>query len=189
MENCFDQPSKGTVKEPQNSTVQSGGKLTSNEIAMIVGLSVGIPVWFCVVIIMFVSYKHYKKTTEIKRHTVRIKNEMNLRDHHRIGQDDYDMPAPPVPVKFNSGKHASMMSQQISRPISFRMPNGRVQSVRVGKSGNGNNDKPLPIHPRKSFQQPSVSHTKRMSRNKSNANNEEENHLTDKMPLIEMKTM
>ena len=59
------------------------------------------------------------------------------------------MPAPPVPVMYeNKNLNTARGSIALGRPVSFRMPNGRVQSVRIGRgTTDTSQNKPLPAHP------------------------------------------
>jgi len=78
LENCYDTPPKGQVQVPQNSTVQHGGKFTDNQIALIVGLCVGIPVLLCLIVACAWSYRHYQETHGIIKHTKSLKLDVSV---------------------------------------------------------------------------------------------------------------
>jgi hypothetical protein len=50
-------------------------------------------------------------------------------------------------MPINAAKRKSLGDVPIGRPMSFKMPNGRVMSVRLGQRNTESTDKPLPEHP------------------------------------------
>ena len=69
-----------------------------------------------------------------------------MRGHVNVDNHDYDVPAPPAPANLQKMSRVDSM-KSMGRPVSFRMPNGRIQSVRIGRGAAAEPHKPLPAHP------------------------------------------
>ena len=69
-----------------------------------------------------------------------------MRGHVNVENHDYDVPAPPAPANLQKMSRVDSM-KSMGRPVSFRMPNGRIQSVRIGRGAAAEPHKPLPAHP------------------------------------------
>ena len=73
-------------------------------------------------------------------------NQISMRGHVDVDNHDYDVPAPPAPANLQKMSRVDSM-KSMGRPVSFRMPNGRIQSVRIGRGAAAEPHKPLPAHP------------------------------------------
>ena len=60
-----------------------------------------------------------------------------------VDHDDVDLPAPPAPATLAGLSRL----QSENRPVSFRLPNGRIQSVRIGRGVVADPHRKLPTHP------------------------------------------
>jgi hypothetical protein len=123
------------------------GKSIPNNLGMIIGLSVGVPLLVLALAGGVYWHNHHQGTIEIKGRTKTLKKAMRGRGHHVITSANSSDPAPPVPQDIlsrskdghrvlehlesakNFRDHQNKHSRQGT--MSFAMPNGRIHSVRV----------------------------------------------------------
>ena len=143
LQDCHMAPN-GKVKIPSNTTINDG-TMKDSQVALIVGLSIGIPLGLCVFVGCWWSIFHYTNTHKTIKKTMSLRRDIQSRSHMSVGKHDHHLPAPPLPLMYDGNG-----SDEIARPMSYRMPNGRVQSVRIGR-GKRTSMKPLPSHPHHSL--------------------------------------
>ncbi len=127
-----------------------GTEHVANDLGLVIGLSVGLPLLALAVGVFVWSHCHHTETKKLKARTHTMLQEVAVREHHVIHSGDNSKPAPPIPhahksvrygrsARENTGSptgssvtasvedfHRSAGSH-VDRPISLRLPNGRVQ--------------------------------------------------------------